>query len=264
MSTRKSFGLILMIDKVKLEILYNKYNRREFVHPDPLEFLYNYGHISNREIAGLIVACLAYGRVQQILKSVSLVLERLSEPVKFINDFTLERMLTLFSGFKHRFSTGQEIAFLLYGIKRLTERYGSLNNCFLQGLSEKDNTIIPALSRFIEELVISTEYKSQTLIPSVKGCSACKRINLYLRWMIRKDDVDPGGWVNIPTSKLIIPLDTHMHRICLQSGITKRRQADMKTACEITGFFRDISPHDPVKYDFALTRAGIWGRNLDI
>ncbi|MBW2650885.1 MAG: DUF2400 family protein, partial [Deltaproteobacteria bacterium] len=79
----------------------------------------------------------------------------------------------------------------------------------------------------------------------------------FLRWMVRRDDVDPGGWDDIPPSKLVIPLDTHMHRICLALGITKRKQANMKTALEITRSFQVIAPHDPVRYDFALTRLGI-------
>ncbi|MBW2545477.1 MAG: TIGR02757 family protein, partial [Deltaproteobacteria bacterium] len=94
-------------------------------------------------------------------------------------------------------------------------------------------------------------------VPLPAKGSACKRLNLFLRWMVRRDDVDPGGWDDIPPSKLVIPLDTHMHRICLAFGFTKRKQADMKTALEITDSFRAIVPDDPVRYDFALTRLGI-------
>ena len=79
----------------------------------------------------------------------------------------------------------------------------------------------------------------------------------FLRWMVRKDEVDPGGWYNVPSSRLIVPLDTHMHRICLALGLTQQKRADMRTALEITTAFRTITPDDPVKYDFALTRLGI-------
>jgi len=75
--------------------------------------------------------------------------------------------------------------------------------------------------------------------------------------MVRKDDVDPGGWENVSPSRLIIPLDVHMHRICLKSGLTERKQANMRTALEITSFFKKLAPRDPVRYDFALTRLGI-------
>jgi len=88
-------------------------------------------------------------------------------------------------------------------------------------------------------------------------------MNLFLRWMVRKDRVDPGGWKGIPVSRLIIPLDTHMHKMGLLFGFTKRRQASMITAVEITEEFRKIAPHDPVKYDFSLTRLGI-RKDMDI
>jgi uncharacterized protein (TIGR02757 family) len=88
-------------------------------------------------------------------------------------------------------------------------------------------------------------------------------MNLFLRWMVRRDRVDPGGWDGIPCSNLIIPLDTHMHRISLALNLTKRKQANMNTALAITSCFKKIVPEDPVKYDFALTRLGIRG-DLDI
>ncbi|MDD5476347.1 MAG: DUF2400 family protein, partial [Syntrophales bacterium] len=87
----------------------------------------------------------------------------------------------------------------------------------------------------------------------------CKRLNLFLRWMVRQDDIDPGGWRGIPRSMLLVPLDAHMHRAALALGFTKRRQADLKTVLEITAAFRAFDPEDPVKYDFAMTRPGICG-----
>ena len=93
--------------------------------------------------------------------------------------------------------------------------------------------------------------------PSPERGSACKRINLFLRWMVRKDRVDPGGWDKVPRSMLIIPLDTHMYHICTGLNMTCRKSADMTTAVEITEAFRKIAPEDPVRYDFSLTRLGI-------
>lgn len=237
-----------------LESFYEKYNRREYVHPDPLEFLYDYADVRDREIAGLIASSLAYGRVKLILKNVSLLLEKIPGP----RDFILKSRLPfpdLFKGFKHRLTTGEDVACLLNGIKGVLKKYGSLNECFSAGLKRTDETIIPALSNFVGEL--SCSGRPSSLLPLPERGSACKRLNLYLRWMIRKDNVDPGGWKGIPASKLIIPLDTHMHRLSLELGLTRRKQADMKTAVEITSSFRQIAPEDPVKYDFALTRPGI-------
>ena len=92
--------------------------------------------------------------------------------------------------------------------------------------------------------------------------SACKRLHLFLRWMVRKDTIDPGPWPGLPASKLIIPLDTHMHRIARSLGFTKKKQANIKTAIEITAQFNKINPDEPVKYDFALTRIGMSGAGL--
>jgi uncharacterized protein (TIGR02757 family) len=127
----------------------------------------------------------------------------------------------------------------------------------MSSFNADDDTILPALSALVSQLDIFNPADKNSLLPSpIKG-SACKRINLFLRWMIREDRVDPGGWKGVPPSKLIIPLDTHMHKICLEANITNRKQADMRTALEITRVFREIAPEDPTRYDFALTRLGI-------
>jgi uncharacterized protein (TIGR02757 family) len=125
----------------------------------------------------------------------------------------------------------------------------------------KEQEIVPALLSFIMELRAGECSYYNSLIPLPTGKCAYKRLNLYLRWMVRKDNIDPGGWENIPLSKLVIPLDVHMHRIALKYNLTERRQADINTAIEITNAFKKFCPEDPVKYDFALTRLGIYKRN---
>ncbi len=241
----------------KLDQLYDQLNRREFVHPDPLEFLYAYKVLRDREIAGLIASSLAYGRVMQILESVSYVLDIMGKsPYLFLQNASYSSLCKKFSGFRHRFATGEDLASLLYGIKNVLNIFDSLNKCFVNGYSRNDETIIPAMTLFVKELV-SGKNKPGHLVALPEKGSACKRINLFLRWMVRNDDVDPGGWKGIPSSRLIIPLDTHMHKIGLELGFTKRKQANMLTALEITKGFKKFAPHDPVKYDFALTRFGI-------
>ncbi len=245
------------IHRKTLEDLYVCYNRREFVHPDPVEFLYDYDDLLDREIVGLIASTLAYGNVKQILKSVSSVLGRMQSPSEYLKGASLKSLRETFTDFKHRFTTGEELSSMLFGIKRVIESHGSLNACFSDGLNEGEDNVIPALSAFVHKLNGAAGNDLGYLIPSpVKG-SACKRLNLFLRWMVRCDDVDPGGWSSVPASKLIIPLDTHMHRICLALGLTNLKQANMRTALEITYAFKRFNPEDPVKYDFALTRLGI-------
>jgi uncharacterized protein (TIGR02757 family) len=145
---------------------------------------------------------------------------------------------------------------MLYGAKRAIERYGSLRECFCQGLRADDETVIPALIAFVRELS-SVCPRPSTLLPSVEAGSPCKRLNLFLRWMVRRDAVDPGGWEEVQASRLVVPLDTHMHRISLRLGLTTRKQASLRTALEVTSAFRSIEPDDPVRYHFCLTRLGI-------
>lgn len=241
--------------KERFEALYSTYNRRCYVHPDPLEFLYDFRDPLDVEVVGVIASSLAYGNVKQILKSVSLVLTRMGpSPSAFLLCSPFNRMAETFSEFKHRFTAGEELARLLWNVRLAIEKHGSLQKCFLSGLRRGDQTVIPALSAFVENLFPDG---CDFLIPSPARGSACKRLNLFLRWMVRRDEVDPGGWDGTPPSKLVVPLDTHMHRIARTLGLTKRGQADLRTAIEITEAFKRLSPRDPVRYDFVLTRFGI-------
>lgn len=240
-----------------LDRLYRAYNRREFVHPDPLEFLYRYPEVQDREIAALIASSLAYGRVRQILKSVSSVLDRMGpSPRRFVERTPAARIGGFFYDFKHRFTGGSDMADLIVGIKGALVKCGSLDSCFSGGYEDGHENIVPALAAFVEKLQNGSAI---ALLSHPSKGSACKRLNLFLRWMVRQDDVDPGGWRGISPSKLIVPLDTHMHKTGLALGMTSRRQADMRTAIEITRAFAKFSPGDPAKYDFCLTRLGIRG-----
>lgn len=241
----------------RLEELYRRYNRREFVHPDPLEFLYRYDDPADREIAGLIASSLAYGRVKGILASVGAVLDRMRPPLRFLKGASSAKLRRTFCGFRHRFTTGADLAAMLLGLKRALGRWGSLRECFAAGLRPRDETLIPALCAFVDELARGAGPPRRFLLPSPAKGSACKRLNLFLRWMVRRDEVDVGGWENVPASKLVVPLDAHMHRIALGLGFTRRRQANMRAALEVTKAFAELAPEDPARYDFALTRLGI-------
>lgn len=244
--------------KNRLDRLYDTYNRRKYVHPDPLELLYGYDDLRDREIVGLVASSLAYGRVVQILRSVSSVLGAMGpSPAAFLGRSSLRSLERTYAGFKHRFTTGVELARVLYGGKRAIERHGSINACFTASLNDRDDTVVPALTAFVEELRNVGRFGCNSLLPSPADGSACKRLHLYLRWMVRRDAIDPGGWDGVTPSKLVVPLDTHMYRISRLLGFTGRRCADGKTALEVTAAFRELAPDDPVRYDFALTRLGI-------
>lgn len=240
------------------ENIYDRYNKRSLVSPDPLQFLYDYEDPADREIVAIIAASLAYGRVVQILKSVGRVLGAMSPaPAAFVSRYSRTDFAKTFRKFKHRFTTGEDLALLLAGMKSCVEESGSLGEAFVEGYSETDATVVPALAKFADRLCRFHPGGKSYLIPSPDRGSACKRPMLFLRWMIRNDEVDPGGWSGVPASKLIVPLDTHMRAMATRFNLTKRKNADMKCAMEITARFAEIAPDDPVKFDFALTRFGI-------
>lgn len=230
--------------KPLLECLYLKLNIRKFVDPDPLVFLYDYNELKDREIVGLIASSLAYGRVAQILISVKKILDPMQgDPHDFILSHEKKDFENIYAGFKHRFTDSDDIVRLLTGIKKALNEYGTLENLQMQGVEKFAYFLNGAQKSY--------------LLPSPADGSACKRLNLYFRWMVRADKVDPGGWNKSSPENLIIPLDTHMFKAAKLLGFTKRNSADLKTAKEITENFAKISPLDPVKYDFALTRLGI-------
>ncbi len=240
-----------------LEALYAHYNHREFVHPDPLELVYPYENMHDREIAGMIASSLAFGRVSQILENARAVLARMEKPRQFLERVTRPQLETIFKGFRHRFVTCRELVDLLYAIKMVAERWGTLEAAFAEAYLETEETTVEALQRFVTVLREAASSERNFLLPQPQHGSACKRLHLLLRWMVRRDEVDPGGWDRIPARALVCPLDTHMYRIGCGLGFTRRKQPDGRCALEITRAFREISPEDPVRYDFALTRLGI-------
>ncbi len=248
-----------------LEGIYKKYNRFELIAPDPLQFVYKYKNKPDMEVAGFLASALAYGRVQQIEKSVTDLLGRMGKgPFDFTVNFN-SRNRKLLEGFKHRFNTADDIANLLKLLRGAIKKYGSIEGCFLAGYQKDDKDIVQSLSNFCSRLLSGYTDKSGGAVPKglmyllsdpARG-SACKRLNMYLRWMVRDDDVDAGLWKSIDKAKLIVPIDTHMERLCKILGLYNRKTVSMKAAREITESFAEIESDDPVKYDFALSRIGI-------
>lgn len=239
-----------------LERLYSRYNRRDLVEPDPLQFLYGYRELADREIAGIAASSLAYGRVASILKSVGLVLDSLGPaPSSFLRSCSrghsgVERICS----HRHRFSAGEEVFQILSAAARLQAVCGGSLQCLLEG----SGTFVERQERFVRAILGEAGLDRSTLLPRPSSGSACKRLNLFLRWMVRSDDVDPGGWGGaLKASDLLVPLDVHMHRAGRALGFTRRSQGDLGTVLEITNGFSEARPDDPVRYDFAITRFGI-------
>jgi len=254
-------------EKIKnvLESLYHKYSRPRFIDPDPLQFVYHYSRPLDMEIAAFLAASLAYGRVPHIKKSLTRLFECMgSSPFEFVKNFdNLKRQKI--RNFKHRFTTGDCLSDLMELLRNVLAHYGSIEKFFIQGYNPDDENIIPALDRFCDSLL--TMYAKthngritnslRFLLPKPSAGSACKRLNLFLRWMVRNDDVDTGLWKSVDKAKLIVPLDVHIGRLCRILKLYDQKSPSLTAAVKITKSFAQIQPADPVKYDFALSRIGI-------
>ncbi len=257
--------------KEKLEFVYEKYNKKEFVNPDPLLFLYNYPDFKDMEIAGLIASALAYGRVGKIMEAVEKVLDVFGKSLKENLLNSTDRFIEeSFENFKYRFTDKKDIVPFLIGIKNTVLKYGSLENAFyyffhdyktpkvrkIDKLKQR-NKLLSALNLFVAEILEHPDIVN-SLLPMPSRGSASKRLFLYLRWMIRKDDVDPGCWSKkISASEIFVPLDTHMAFLSKKLGFLNTKVVNLKSVLRVTEEFKKINPKDPVKYDFALTRFGI-------
>jgi uncharacterized protein (TIGR02757 family) len=244
--------------KTLLESLYRKYNHKKFIPPDPLQFVYQYKNKADMEIAGFLSAMFAYGAVEQIEKFLaSLFVKMGSSPSDFIKNFSAKDKI-LFAPLKYRFNTGSDIIILFNSLKKILNQFGNLENAFSAGFNQSDRNIIPAAIQFVDKLNISEESPGlKFLISNPANGGTCKRLFLFLRWMVRDDEVDSGLWKKIPPAKLIVPVDVHMGRLSRIIGLHSKKTYNLKTAVEVTKGFAEVSPDDPVKYDFALCRIGI-------
>jgi uncharacterized protein (TIGR02757 family) len=256
--------------KQPLENLFRTYDLRH-LSSDPLSLVHRFKRPEDRETVGLIAAVFAYGRVGQILKTLQAIVDRMDDsPYAFLLELDLKRDARRFEGIVHRFNNGTDILCLMYGMREILRTYGSLKALFLKGYSQGHPDIEKGLCRFVDHF-LNLDYSPviehkrppknsgfRFLFPSPRNKSACKRLNMYLRWMVRRGDgLDLGLWEEVSPSKLIIPLDTHLFRISARLGLTRRKAADWAAAREVTQNLKLLDPSDPVKYDFALARLGI-------
>lgn len=256
--------------KARLDGLYRTFDLA-FLATDPLEFVHKYDSPEDREIVGLVSSSLAYGRVDTIKKSIARVMAQAGpHPYKFTRRFDPAKDKALFDGFVHRFNRGDDIACLFWFARQMIEESGSIGGFFLKGYSSSHRNVKQALAAFskgVLSLDSSAVYGGRQLAPKAgvrfffpnpEDGSPCKRLNLYLRWMVRRADrLDFGQWSGVDPAKLVIPLDTHIARISKNIGLTRRASPDWKMAEEITEALKALDPSDPVKYDFALCRLGI-------
>ncbi len=234
-----------------LEKIYTHFNHSRFRTTDPVQFLYRYRTPFDREVAAFLSSAFAFGRIRQFCAVLSRILDRLGpHPARTIVNGTFEK--TDWTDCAHRFASSSHLHALLKALQSVLKRHGSLENALAIHWQPTMETVEPAIKGFLREFPLAPN----PLLPCTND-SACKRLHLFLRWMVRKDAIDAGLWEAIPPRALIVPLDTHMARIGTALGFTQRRSPGKAMALEITDQFRHINPQDPVKYDFALTRMGM-------
>lgn len=255
--------------KPYLDRLAAEYDHR-FLDSDPIALVRRHRDPEDREVVGLVASCLAYGNVATILGSVEDALSRLgSSPASALDRSSDADLLRRCRGFRHRFTRGRDLAALLAAAREMRRSHGSLRDFFLVGHDPGKETVREALISFVDRVLdrdLSAFYARRPrpgdgirfLLPSPREGSGCKRLNLFLRWMVRRDDgVDLGLWGEVPSRQLLMPVDTHVARIAGNIGLTSRRTPGWEMTEEITASLRKLDPLDPVRYDFALCRLGI-------
>ena len=236
-----------------------------------MRWLHQFTDPADQEIVGVLASSLAYGAVPIIQAAVGDALARLDgAPARTMDRATPAELRARFAGFRHRFHDGLDVALLLTGVQTLRRRYGTLGTAFATFYKGSGTDLREGLAQLVDQIrtVARTELRDgptrnrhagiwHSLADPRRG-SACKRWNLYLRWMVRPSDgVDLGLWDDVDPAHLVMPVDTHVARIARFVGLTERATADWTMAEQITDALRAFDPADPVKYDFAISRLGI-------
>jgi uncharacterized protein (TIGR02757 family) len=255
--------------KSSLNRLYASFNHPESAF-DPIQVVRRYERLDDREVVGFLASGLAFGRVASVVQSIEAVCRLLGPaPAAFVRRFEPGRDGRPFRALVHRWTRGEDLIAVLWILRRLIEEHGSIEASVAQGLNPAAADIGDALEQFstrARRIDLRPAYGRQPRTPGAwyfftrpSTGSACKRLNLFLRWMVRKDGVDPGGWTRVPARQLIVPLDTHTIRVGRCLRLTRRVSPGWKMAVDITAALRAFDPEDPVRYDFALCHLSMMG-----
>jgi uncharacterized protein (TIGR02757 family) len=247
-----------------LEEKYRQYNCREFIADDPISIPHRFSHRQDIEITGFFAAVLAWGQRKTIISKCSELIGLMDgAPYDFIRGHQ-ENDLKRFLQFKHRTFNATDALYFIDFLRNHYARHDSLEDAFVIHLRPDDETVERGLVGF-RNYFFAPEYAPQRTrkhISSPAAHSACKRLNMFLRWMVRQDDkgVDFGLWTRIQPGQLVCPCDVHVERMARRLGLITRKQMDWLTALQLTENLRQFDPADPVKYDFALFGLGLEDR----
>lgn len=252
--------------KFLLDDRYRRYNHFDFIETDPIQVPHTFGKKEDIEIAAFLTATIAWGQRITIIKNARRLMSLMDNaPHDFISNAT-ESDLEVFSDFKHRTFNADDCKFFIRSLQNIYTNHEGLEGVFNKAY-QSDNNISSSLiylrKIFLE---INHEKRTEKHLSDVNRNSSAKRLNMFLRWMIRHDEsgVDFGLWKNIPTSALMLPLDVHTGDVGRALGLLTRTQNDWKAVEEITAVLRSFDSNDPVKYDFALFGIGAFGEKDQI
>ena len=253
--------------KPALDRLYESFNYPDSA-TDPIQIVRRWARTDDREVVGLCAAALAFGRVSSVLQSIERVLEIMGgSPAAYVRQFDPRRDGAAFADIVHRWTRGPDLVALVWIMTQMIDRAGSIESFFLEGYDESADDVGEALDSFSTRALSLDLRGAYGKIPKRPGVcyffprpsagSGCKRLNLFLRWMVRRDSLDLGVWTRVSPAKLVVPLDTHVIRVGRCLRLTRYTSPGWPMARDITASLRRLDPADPVKYDFALCHLGM-------
>jgi len=254
--------------KPGLDHLYDGFNIAHSTR-DPIWTVRRFAASADQEIVAFLASALAFGRVQSVIQTVEAVLAVMGQsPMAFVRDFT-PAQAAAFDGLGHRWIRSRDLAALTWQLHQMVRDHGSLQGFFAAGHAAAAESVEGGLESFSRRalgLDLKAVYGRARPVPGVayffsrpSSGGACKRLNLFLRWVVRADAVDLGIWTIVRPAQLIVPLDTHIIRVGRCLGMTTRVSPGWKMAVDITATLRRLNPHDPVRYDFAMCHLGMMG-----
>ncbi len=236
------------------------FNRAEFIETDPIQVPALFTTRENIEIAGFLAATIAWGQRPTIIRNaLKLITLMQNNPFEFLLNSS-EDDWEVFQNFKHRTFNGTDCIYFMKSLKNIYQNHGGLEQVFTNGFSN-GKSVFSALVHFRKVFFeLEHERRTEKHVSDVEKGAAAKRLNMYLRWMVRNDqaNVDFGIWKQIPTSALMLPLDVHTGNVARKLGLLTRTQNDWRAVEEITAKLREFDPEDPIKYDFALFGLGVF------
>jgi uncharacterized protein (TIGR02757 family) len=257
--------------KAPLDALYASFNQADSA-TDPIQIVRRFDRPDDREIVGFCASALAFGRVASVIQSIERVVAIMGRrPAAYVRGFQPARHAAEFRGFTHRWIRGVDVAALLWLLRQMLDRSGTIEGFYLEGSDAAATDVEGALESFSSRamsLDLSPVYGPRPrftrghpgvcyFFPRPSAGSGCKRLNLFMRWMVRKDALDLGVWRNVSSAQLIVPLDTHVIRVGRCLRLTNYSSPGWKMARDITASLRTLDPADPVKYDFSLCHLGM-------